>query len=149
MRRILIVVAALSVLAAACGGDDGDEGAPPADTGATGATPATGTTGATGATGAVCPDLTGEGDTFAITIGDNFFEPSCFTASASQMITITNEGSAAHTFTMVDTGIDVEIAAGDQFQGEAISGAVEPGTYELICRFHEASGMVGQVTVVA
>jgi plastocyanin len=148
MKKIAITLAGLCLIAAACGGDDGGEDAD--ETGATGAAEPTGTT-ATGATGSTgdCADLSGEGETFTITIGDNFFDPACFTASARQLITINNEGSATHTFTMVDTGIDVEIAGGDTFQGEAISGAVEPGTYELICRIHQASGMVGEVTVVA
>jgi plastocyanin len=46
-----------------------------------------------------------------------------------------------------DTQIDVPIAAGQTFNGEPISGAVEPGTYDLLCTIHPT--MTGQVTIVA
>lgn len=139
MRRTLITAVFLALLAAACGGDDGDDGE------ATGAT-ATGAT-ATGATGGECADLTGEGEVFSITIAGLAFDPDCFTASASQGISIENQDDVAHTFTIDDTQIDVEIPPGETFNGEPISGAVEPGTYGFRCRIH--SSMTGEVTVVA
>ena len=80
-----------------------------------------------------------------ITIADFAFDPNCFTASASQGITIVNQDDADHTFTIPDTQVDVPIAAGETFNGE--SGAVEPGTYDFLCTIHPT--MTGQVTVVA
>ena len=151
MRRVLVVFATLALLAAACGGDDGE--------GANGGTDATGTTAATGpteptgatATGPTadgdCVDLTGEGDVFTITISNFAFEPDCFTASASQGITIVNEDGAPHTFTMPETEVNIPIAAGATFNGEPIAGIVEPGTYDFMCTIHPA--MTGEVTVVA
>jgi plastocyanin len=87
----------------------------------------------------------GKGATFTITIADFAFDPNCFTASASQGITIVNQDDADHTFTIPDTQVDVPIAAGETFNGE--SGAVEPGTYDFLCTIHPT--MTGQVTVVA
>ena len=134
---------------AACGGDGDD---PADDTGATGSTAATGPTAATGATaeptGPECVDLTGT-ETFTIVMGDDFFEPACFTASAAQGITVVNEGVSIHNFQMVGTEVNVDVAAGETFNGEPITGVVEPGVYELICTYHETLGMVGEVTVVA
>ena len=149
MRKAMVLLATLGVLLPACGGDD--------DGGSTAATGETSTTGATGATAtgpttetgpsADCADLTGEGDVFTVTIADFTFDPACFTASASQGITVVNEDDVGHTFTMVGTDINVPIAGGETFNGEPISGAVEPGTYEFVCTIHPQ--MTGEATVVA
>lgn len=144
MRRTLIVAASLALVAAACGGDDGDEAGPTADTAPS---EETATTGSTGGTGEECVDLTGEGDVFTILISGFAFVPDCFTASASQGITVINEDEALHSFTMQGTQIDVDVEPGAEFNGEAISGAVEPGTYDVICKYH--STITGEVTVVA
>ncbi|HET7929412.1 MAG TPA: cupredoxin domain-containing protein [Actinomycetota bacterium] len=132
MRKLAFVVVAVCALGlAACSSDDGGE--------ATGSE--TGTTGDGG-----CADLTGEGSTFTITISDFAFDPNCFTASASQGISIENQDAADHTFTVTGTDIDVPIAAGQTFNGEPISGAVTPGTYDFLCTLHPT--MTGQVTIV-
>jgi plastocyanin len=149
MRKALLVLTAVAALLPACGGDDdGGTTAATGDTAAeTGATGATSETGATGDAAADCPDLTGEGDVFTVTIADFTFDPNCFTASASQGITVVNEDDVGHTFTMVGTDINVPIAGGETFNGEPIAGAVEPGTYEFVCTIHPQ--MTGEVTVVA
>ena len=139
MRKTMVVLATLGLLLPACGGDD--DGGPTAATGAT----ATGATTETGPS-ADCVDLTGEGEVFTITIANLAFDPACFTASASQGISVVNEDDVGHTFTMVGTDINVPIAAGETFNGEPISGVVEPGTYDLVCTIHPQ--MTGEVTVV-
>ncbi|HKE53347.1 MAG TPA: cupredoxin domain-containing protein [Actinomycetota bacterium] len=145
MRGLVFVLVGVAVLAlAACSSDDGG-----GTTASTGSTSATGSNaGESGATGdADCADLTGEGATFTITIADFAYDPPCFIASASQGISIVNEDDVDHTFTMTGTQIDVPVAAGETFNGEPISGAVEPGTYDFLCTIHPE--MTGQVTVVA
>jgi plastocyanin len=138
MRRpTFVLVAVLAMGLVACGG--GDE-TPPATTGDTATT-----TGATGTTGsAECADLTA-GDTFTLTISGFAFDPSCFTARAAQSISIVNEDSADHSFTISGTQIDVTIPAGQTFNGESVSGVLEPGTYDFFCRFHPS--MTGTITV--
>ena len=154
IRKLLPLLASLVLVLTACGGDEGGDGGS-AGGGTTGGTTAEATGAETGATGATptgatasgdCVDLTGS-ETFTVTISGFEFDPSCFTASASQGITVINEDGAPHTFTLEDTGIDVEIAGGETFNGEAVGGAVEPGTYGLVCRIHPE--MTGEVTVVA
>jgi plastocyanin len=146
MRKPLIVLGALLALtAAACGGDGGEDAEGPGVTGATGATRETG---ATGSTGANCVDLTGEGVAFTIRLEKNEFVPNCFTASASQGITIVNADAVLHNFTLQGTSIDVDIPPGDEFNGEPIAGVVDSGLYVLVCKYH-LPGMIGEVTVVA
>jgi len=134
MRRLVFVLVAVCALGlTACSSDD--DGA---------------TTGAeNGSTGAIdndgCVDLKGEGATFTITIADFAFDPNCFIASASQGISIENQDAADHTFTVTGTDIDVPIAAGQTFNGEPISGAVSPGTYDFLCTLHPT--MTGQITI--
>jgi len=129
-RSLFVLVVALALGLVACGG--GDE-APPT------------TTGETGTTGSAdCADLTA-GDTFTLTASNFAFDPSCFTARAAQSITIVNEDSADHTFTISGSQIDVTIPAGETFNGEPVSGVLEPGTYDFFCRFHPS--MTGTITV--
>lgn len=144
MRRLVFgLVGVLALVLAGCSSDDGT--GPTAATGTTGTTVSTGTTGSDGAN-ADCADLTGEGAAFTITIADFAYDPPCFTASASQGISIVNQDAADHTFTITGTDIDVPIAAGQTFNGEPISGAVSPGTYDFLCTLHPT--MTGQVTIV-
>ncbi|HET8525047.1 MAG TPA: cupredoxin domain-containing protein [Actinomycetota bacterium] len=145
MRRLVFVlVGVLALVLAACSSDDGA-----GTTAATGTTGTTASTGATGSDGANtdCADLTGEGATFTITIADFAYDPPCFTASASQGISIVNQDDVDHTFTMTGTQIDVPVAAGETFNGEPIAGVVEPGTYDFLCTIHPE--MTGRVTVVS
>jgi plastocyanin len=136
MRRVSLALM-LTLVLAACGGD---EETPPAATGDTGAT-----TGATGATGAGdCVDLA-SGDVFTITISDLAFHPDCLSARAAQSIAIVNEDSVDHTFTIDGTPIDVTISGGDTFNGEPVTGVLEPGTYDFHCRIHPS--MTGTITV--
>jgi plastocyanin len=134
MRKLVSVLAAVFALGlTACSSDDGG--------GTTGAETGAGTT-----EHSDCADLTGEGATFTITISNFAFDPNCFTASAPQGISIVNQDAADHTFTITGTDVDVPIAAGQTFNGEPISGAVSPGTYDFLCTLHPT--MTGQVTIV-
>lgn len=147
VRKVLV---ALAVASAACGGGDetgGSTGREAASTGGqTGAAGTSATGAATGATGG-CQDLTVSGQTFTVNIVDFEFVPDCFTASASQGIIVANQDEARHSFTLEGTPVDVDIRAAEVFNGDPVSGAVEPGTYKLFCRYHP--GMVGEVTVIA
>lgn len=144
MRKlVLVLVGVLGLMLAACSSDDAG-----GTTASTGTTATTGSDTGEGPTGdADCADLTGEGGTFTITIVDFAYDPPCFTASASQGISIVNQDDVDHTFTMTGTQIDVPVAAGETFNAEAISGVVEPGTYDVVCTLHPQ--MRGRVTVVA
>jgi plastocyanin len=149
VRKVLVIFAALVILPA-CGSDDGGTGATTAETTVTSSNGGTAATGPTATTGPKeeCIDLTGEGSSFTVVLRDDVFEPSCFTASASQAITLENQGIALHSFTMKGTPIDVDVEGGDSFNGEPLAGVVAAGTYDLFCRYHQDVGMVGVVTVV-
>jgi plastocyanin len=133
----VLAIVMLTVVAAACGGDE----PAPAETGGT--TTGTGATGATGATaGGTCDDQTGA-DVFTVELADFEIIPSCLVVTGDQSSEVTNSGNASHTFTALDTGIDVEVAPGETAALEATG--LDPGTYQLQCRFHPS--MVAELRV--
>lgn len=116
--RLLGVVFALTLLAAACGGDE-----PATDTGGSPSESADGGGGA---------DLT---------IVDFSFSPAELSVSEGQTISVTNIGETSHTFTTDDEAIDETIGAGETVD-ITLTGVASGGFH---CRFH--SQMTGTLTV--
>lgn len=141
MRKMLIAPVALTALTgAACSSGGNDSGGPTG--GATG-----GASGSTGSTVAGCTadnatDLTGD-KPFVVTIKDLKFTPDCFAAKSASSITIENNDTVTHTFTIDGTQVDVTIPAGQKFNGD--SAGLDPGTYPFHCKIH--ASMKGTVIV--
>jgi plastocyanin len=153
--RVLVGLAALSVLAAACGGDANDEGGS-MGAGPTGATAATGATGsgdepgagslyggsnrmtdATGATGA-------NGDV-SVSLNNYLFDPGTVRVGSGDVVAVRNGNARTpHTFTVVGEDVDLELPP---LTTETVTIELAPGTYRLICRFHESLGMTGTLKV--
>jgi len=156
--RVLVALAALAVLAAACGGDSNDAEAGGATaTGATAATGATdsgsgddpgagslyggsnGTTGATAATGA-----TANADV-SVSLNNYLFDPATVRVSSGDVVAVRNANAKTpHTFTVVGENVDLELAP---LTTETTTIDLAPGTYQLICRFHESLGMKATLKV--
>lgn len=120
--RLLGAGFALTLLAAACGGED----EPPAD----------------GGNGAESPTETAEGGGGAdLTIVDFGFSPTDLSVSEGQTITVTNIGETSHTFTTEDEAVDETIGAGETVD-VPLEGVSSGGFF---CRFH--SQMQGNLTV--
>ncbi|MEB4870264.1 cupredoxin domain-containing protein [Priestia megaterium] len=82
-----------------------------------------------------------------VQLNDDYFNPETITIPSGKTITLIlkNKGQKEHTFTVEKLGIDAEVQPGKE---KTIT--VKPqnsGTYELICRYHFNSGMVGKVIV--
>ena len=87
-----------------------------------------------------------QGGKIALEAKDNVFAPETITAPAGTIqITMENTGKAPHTFTNKDLGVDVNANAGQTVEVK-IEGA-KPGSYKIICIYHETIGMVGTLTV--
>lgn len=82
-----------------------------------------------------------------VELSDDFFNPEVITipnGTATTLI-LKNKGKKEHTFTVEKLGIDAEVQAG---KDKTITvQPKQPGTYELICRYHFQEGMVGKVIV--
>jgi plastocyanin len=95
--------------------------------------------------GAACGGGDGGGGgetTDSLTMVDNEFQPSEFTA-ASDTLSVTNEGQALHTFTVSDGGIDEQVDPGQSAEVD-LSG-LDAGTFDFTCTFHPE--MTGSITV--
>ena len=93
--RLVAGLFVLSLVVAACSSDDG--GGTTATTG--------GATGGTAATG-------GGGGGTTITIAGFAFDPDTITVSGPTEVTVTNEDSATHTFTLDDGSVDETVEPG-------------------------------------
>jgi plastocyanin len=91
-------------------------------------------------------DTTGDGATGATSVSmvDNAFEPSSLSVSSGAEVELTNDGQSPHTFTVEGDTIDEEVDPG---ASSSVTIDLDPGTYDFICRFHEAQGMTGTLTV--
>jgi plastocyanin len=94
--RLVAGLFVLSLVVAACSSDDNG-----GTTGTSGG--ATGTTAATGSTG-------GGGTT--ITIADFAFDPDTITVSGPTEVTVTNQDTTTHTFTLDDGSVDETVEPG-------------------------------------
>ena len=117
--RTLAALFAITMLAAACGGDE----TPPA-------------------TGGGSPsESAGSGGGADLTIVDFAFSPTELSVTEGQTITITNTGDVSHTFTTDDGAIDQTISAGETVE-VTLTGVTTGGFH---CRFH--TQMTGTLTV--
>ena len=123
--RLVAGLFVLALLVAACGGDD-DGG---------------GNTGSTGGGGATAETGGGGGGGTTITIADFAFDPNTITVSGPTDVTVTNNDSAAHTFTADDGSFDVQIDPGAT---ETVQVDVSANT-GFHCTFHPQ--MTGTVEV--
>ena len=85
--------------------------------------------------------------TFAIDAQDFSFSPNALTGSAGQSltITVTNKGTATHTFTIDSENVSVQLAPGDS-QKVTVT-FPQSGSVEFYCKFHVSSGMKGTLQV--
>lgn len=122
--RVLATIFALSLLAAACGGeeDGGTQGEDPTET----------------ETESPAEDGGGGAD---LTIVDFGFSPADLTVADGDTITVANIGDTSHTFTTDDEAIDETIGPGEEIEIE-IAGV---SSQDFRCDFH--SQMQGTLTV--
>jgi plastocyanin len=150
--KLLVALAALLLLGAACGKSNDNSGAGGGTTGSSGSSGGGrygggyggggGGNGGSGSTGG-----TQSGGTSVMTIQQNnySFDPATFTVSSGDTITIKNgNANTPHNFTIKGTSIDV---TNDALASQDATIDLKPGTYEFFCKFHVQMGMKGTLTV--
>jgi plastocyanin len=122
----MIALAALLLLGAACGSDGGAGG----PYGGDGASPTTGGGAAGGG-----EDDGGSGSAAVTVQVNNFlFAPSDIEVAAGSEIEVRNgNANTPHTFTVEGTDIDLELSP---MGSEDVTIDLDPGGYDVICRFH-------------
>jgi plastocyanin len=126
--RLVAGLFVLSLVVAACSSDDNGGGTTDTTGGATGAT---GTTAETGSSG---------GGT-TITIAGFAFDPDTITVSGPTEVTVTNDDSTTHTFTLDDGSVDETVEPGAT---ETVTVDVSAST-GFHCNIHPQ--MTGQIEV--
>jgi plastocyanin len=128
MRKILILLGAVAVLVAGCGGSSGSS-TPVKLSGDT--------------TNKGTKDLTGSA--IEIEADDFYFSPTFIkggTPGATVTVTLKNEGTNPHTFTSAALGVDKQVAAGASDTVQVT--LPQSGATEFHCKFHQQSnGMQG------
>jgi plastocyanin len=119
------VLAALLLLAPACGDDSSDDA---------------GSTGTTAAGGDDACAASGEDAT--VTIADFAFDPDSVTVASGGVVAVSNEDGTTHTFTSDEGGFDCSIEAGETANVVVDAAA---GDYEFHCTIHPT--MTGTITV--
>lgn len=154
--HVLVGLTALSVIAAACGSDENDA----SSGGGSGGSPSTGPMGGygsmmgggggrygggddmTGSTGSAGGG--GKADVSA-SVNNYLFMPKTVKVDSGETLEVRNGNARTpHTFTVVGEDVDLELAP---LTSETTTIDLAPGTYQLICRFHEQLGMKGTLQV--
>ncbi len=68
--------------------------------------------------------------------------------AADRPLVIKNQGRNLHNFTVVDTDIDRDVRPGKELRFAPVGDILEPGIYQVFCRYHADQGMVGEFAVV-
>jgi plastocyanin len=82
-----------------------------------------------------------------VELNEDYFNPKDITIpnGTTTTLILKNKGVKEHTFTVEKLGVDAEVQPGKE---KIITvNPKQPGTYELICRYHFQEGMVGKVIV--
>ena len=122
MKKVLLtLIAVTALLGASCSSGGSSSGGG----GSSGA--------GSGCTAANATDLTGQ-TSFTITIKDFAYHPSCFSAKNGATITIDNQDNVAHTFTVINTSVNVKVEGGQSVTQSNANMA--PATYQFHCMIH-------------
>ena len=127
----LVLLIALMLVAAACGGDE--EGGSITVSGQK-------------ANDHGSQDVAGESE-LDLELDDFYFAPTVLTGSAGETLTLhlENEGSTEHNFSLTDQGIDQDVEAGEK--AEVSVTFPDSGTLVFFCKYHQNMGMRGALRV--
>jgi hypothetical protein len=67
---------------------------------------------------------------------------------AERAFIVKNQGRNLHNVTIAGTDISQDVKPGDELSFDPVGDFLEPGTYDLICKYHDNVGMTGRFTVV-
>ena len=98
--------------------------------------------------GAGCGATTGSGGSVALTAHGNQFNPQGFTAPASGSVSVTvkNEDTVEHNFSVTELGVSHDIEAGKSATFTISTRG--DGSLQFFCKYHRTSShMVGSLTV--
>ncbi len=86
-------------------------------------------------------------DEVSVELDNFYFKPTVLKGTAGQEIKLEleNESDTLHNFTLEDQNLDQDIQAGQK--AEVTVTLPQSGFLEFFCKYHKASGMVGELSV--
>ena len=140
VMRLLVLVLALGLVAAAC-----SKKKEPSSGGASGGGGQI-TVGSDKANNKGTASISGKED-FSVEVDSFYFKPTVLKGTAGQQIRLEleNESSTLHNFTLSIQNIDQDIQADQKV--EVMVTLPQSGFLEFFCKYHKASGMVGELSV--
>jgi plastocyanin len=129
---LVLLVAALGLVAAGCGGGgeaEGEEGG-------------TTTIAGVAASDHGTADAMGK-DELEVELDDNYFEPTVVkgTPGSQVKLELANEGGTEHNFRLSDQGIDQDVEPGEK--ADVVVTIPQSGEVAFVCKYHEQLGMAG------
>ncbi|HEV3473248.1 MAG TPA: hypothetical protein VG408_08610 [Actinomycetota bacterium] len=70
------------------------------------------------------------------------------TIAADRAFVVRNEGRNLHNVTILGTDVNRDVRPGRSLSLDPVGETLDPGTYRIICKYHDYVGMTGQITVV-
>jgi plastocyanin len=148
VARLLVLFLALGLVASACSKKTETTGGASPRASESGGASGSGqiTIGSDQANNKGTASITGKED-FSVEVDDFYFKPTVLKGTAGQQIRLEleNESSTLHNFTLADQNIDQDIQAGQKM--EVTLKLPASGFLEFFCKYHKASGMVGELSV--
>ena len=152
--RRLVALAAVALLAAACGDSGGEEdadgGEAESETGAEGGMEGgyygdrgggMDSTGSTGETG----NADADGAELSVALNNYLFDPARIEVASGDTVEVQNaNANTPHTFTVKGSDIDVSL---EPLASDTAVIELEPGTYDVFCRLHTSFDMEAELTV--
>lgn len=68
--------------------------------------------------------------------------------AADRAFEVRNEGRNLHNVTIAGTDISRDVRPGRSFILDPVGDSLAPGTYQIICKYHDSVGMNGEITIV-
>jgi hypothetical protein len=68
--------------------------------------------------------------------------------SSDRAFMVVNQGHNLHNFSVAGSDISHDIRPGDEFALRPVKKFLDPGTYQIFCKYHADQGMVGEITIV-
>jgi len=84
-------------------------------------------------------------ETTTLITRDNVFEPTCMTVQVGDGLTIRNEGTTAHNFSIEGFVHDVDTQPGEETNTESLG--LDASTYRFLCKYHVQIAMDGIIRV--
>ncbi|MDQ3964043.1 MAG: hypothetical protein M3277_09080 [Actinomycetota bacterium] len=66
---------------------------------------------------------------------------------ADRAFVVRNEGRNLHNVTILGTNVNRDVRPGRSLTLDPVGKTLDPGTYRIVCKYHDYVGMTGEITI--